>query len=214
WARWGLVVLLVLIVLAIIAGAYLATHPHTFGASPTNTPTVTPKPKATATPKPASGAGGATPTPTLGKKATPTPTASGATPTATPNSGSTPTATPKAASGLRIGKIAHPKSQIDQYQSGANAGNSQYTYYTDPYKVVQTNLSQYGFTGSFTIVQPAATPTPTPYTNAIGLPQVRFIVQYNGKKYGIFLDQPVQKGPKGIWVIIAIWPCAGTTYCT
>lgn len=200
--RWWLPVLLALLILIIIGIAYAATHPHLFSSSPTATPTATatPMPAPTATPATTvvvvtATPGGPTPTPG-GPTATPAPTGSAAGP-------------------LKTGVITHTTAEIDTIQRGANQNNATYTYYLDPFQVVQHNLSQYGFSG-FTIAAPATPPaaTPTPYTSQQNTPQVRIIVQDQGKQYGIFLDQPVQKGPKGIWVIIAIRPCAGTTYCT
>jgi len=37
-----------------------------------------------------------------------------------------------------------------------------------------------------------------------GRPLVKFIVSYQGKEYTIQVVQPVQRGPKGIWVIVTI----------
>lgn len=200
--RWWLPVLLALLILAIIAIAYYATHPHVFSSSPTATPTATATPSPTATPK------------TVTVIVTPTPG-----PTATPGGPPTPPPAPtpggSAAGTLKTGVITHPQSQILSLQQGANRNDPADTIYLNPFQVVQQNLPAYGFT-SFMVVAPPTPPaaTPTPYTSQQGTPQVRIIVQSQGQKYGIFLDQPVQKGPKGIWVIIAIRPCAGTTYCT
>lgn len=202
--RWWLPVLLALVILAILAVAFLVTHPHVFGKSATATPTATatssPTPSPTATPK------------TIVVTATPGPSPTPGGPTATPSGA---TATP-GGSALKTGIITHPTADIDNIQRQVNRKNAAVMYYLDPFQVVQHNLSAYGFS-SFTIVQPATPPaaTPTPYTNAQHLPQVRIIVQYQGQRYGIFLDQPVQQGAGGIWVIIAIRPCvgSGTSYC-
>lgn len=91
--RWWLPVLLVVLILAIIAGAYYATHRNMFGKSATATPrlvtatslpaTGTPKPGPTGTPRP-----GPTATPKPGPSATPKPT-----PRPSPTPSPTPTAT-------------------------------------------------------------------------------------------------------------------------
>jgi hypothetical protein len=198
--RWWLVALLVLVIVAILAIAFFVTHPHLLASSPTATPT------ATATPKP-----GPTGTPAPGPTGTPAP--NGATPTPTPVSGTPTTPT---AGGVKTGEITHPQAQIQAIQQGANRGQPQYTFYLNPVKVVQHNLPAYGFSPPITLVSPssATAPTPTPTTNSQGLPQVFVVVKYQSKNYTIYLDQPVQKGPKGVWVIITIRACAaGQTSC-
>jgi hypothetical protein len=92
---------------------------------------------------------------------------------------------------------------VNTIQQGANRGETAYTFYTDPFKVVHGVLPHYGFTGPFTIVAPPTPPalTPTPATNAQGQPTVTITVSYEGARYAIVLIQPVQHGPKGIWVI-------------
>ena len=187
--------LLVLVILAIVAGAYLVSHPHLFSSSPTSTPTATPQPTPAPTGTPIPGPTG---TPVPGPSATPRPG-----PTGTPVAG--PSATPATAA-VRTGQITHPQSQIRYIQQQANAKNPQYTFYLNPVQVVQHNLPAYGFSGPVTIVSPPATPTPTAYTNQQGLPQVMVVVKYQGKTYDVFLDEPVQQGPQGIWVIITIRP--------
>lgn len=93
---------------------------------------------------------------------------------------------------------------VQKIQSGADAGNSQYTYYLDPIQAVNHNLSQYGFT-HFTIVTPSQpSPSPTPTLDQLGRPLVTVIVQFNGKRYAISLVQPGKKGPGGIWMIVTI----------
>jgi hypothetical protein len=209
--RWWLAVLLVVIILAILAIAYFVTHPHVFGATATQTPTATATLAPTSTPMPGptgTPAPGPTGTPATGPTATPAPG-----PTGTPAPG--PTATPGgAAAGVTTGQIHHPAAVLDTVQRGANQNNPAYTYYLNPFMVVRRNLPNYGFTaGQFTIASspnPPA-PTPTPFSNSIGLPQVKIVVKYQGKPYAIFLDQPVQQGPKGIWAIITIQACTTTT---
>lgn len=221
-SRWWLPVLLALIILAVLAIAFFATHPHVFGSGATATPTATatatattrptvaatPKPGPTGTPKP-----GPTGTPKPGPTATPLPH-----PTSTPaaSASGTPATTHTSAQGVKTGTFGHPLADIDAIQRGANRKQSQYTYYLDPFQVVKNNLSSYGFTQPFTITTPGQPPaaTPTPVTNSQGLPQVAISVKYLGKVYTIYLDQPVQKGPSGIWVIITIRACtAGQTSC-
>lgn len=198
--RWILPVVLALVILAIIAGAFFATHPHVFGSGATATPTAT----ATATAVPtATGIPTATAVPTTAPTGTPKPG-----PTGTPRPG--PTATPKPAptSTVKLGTISYPPAQLDAAQRNANAGNSSYTYYLNPFMVLQKSLPSYGFQGGFKVVSPAAPPqpTPTPFTGSNGLPQVKIRVQYQGKTYVVTLEQPRQKGPKGIWVISMIAP--------
>ncbi|MGH2447526.1 MAG: hypothetical protein ACRDFS_02845 [Chloroflexota bacterium] len=207
--KWWLVGLLILIILIIIAAVLFATHPHVFGSSATSTPT----PTARATPRPAptaTGAPSATPTAVPTNTAVPT-----GTPPATATPGSTATAGSGSASGVQTGKVTHPSNEVKSVQQAANRGTKSDAYYLNPVTVVQKNLVKFGFpAGQYTIVQPThVSPAPTPYTNSTGLPQARIIARYQGKTYGVFLDQPVQQGAKGVWIIIAIWPCAGTTYC-
>lgn len=210
--RWWLPVLLGLIVLAIIAGAFYATHRHMFGGSTSATPTpryvtATPKPK-TATPKPGpSGTPkpGPSGTPKPGPSATPKPG-----PTGTPRPG--PTGTPKSAAGggstPRTGTIPYNMAQMRARQQGANNHNPADQVYLHPFQVVKQDLPHDGFTSGFAITAPPAPPAPTPtaFTNAGGLPEIHLTVTYKGKKYVIVLVQPVQKGPSGVWVIAQINP--------
>lgn len=208
--RWWLVGLLILIILIIIAAVFFATHPHVFGSGATPTPTVTATAKPVAT---NTAAVGPTGTPKPGPTGTP---ASG--PTATPNatvSGAAPTAA-TSASGVQTGVIHHVAATLRQVQQGSNQGNAADTFNVDPFRVVQANLPHYGFkNGSISIDSPPPQPAPSPtsYAGGSGFPQVRIVVKYQGKTYGVFLDQPVQQDPKGIWTIIAIRSCAGTSYC-
>ena len=57
---------------------------------------------------------------------------------------------------------------------------------------------------SGTIVAFTPQPTPTPFTGGNGFPTVDLTEQYQGKRYTVELAQPVQTGPKGIWVITSI----------
>lgn len=216
WRRWLLPALLALIVVAILLGAFFATHPHFFGGSPTNTPTATVKPTATATliptatpakakkpptstPKPAPTS---TPKPTNTPRPAPTATQRPA-PTPTPKPTPHTTATPVAL--LHTGKVTYLPGQLQLIQQRASANNPAYTYYLNPVQVLQHDLPKNGFsTGTITVISPAPQPTPTPYTNSQGFPEVQYVVQYQGKRYQITLDQPQQTGPKGIWVIMQI----------
>jgi hypothetical protein len=188
--RWWLPVILAILVIAIIAIAYFATHPHVFGASATATPTATATTGPTATPKP-----GPTGTPKAG-------------PTATAKPGPTGTPKPAPTASVVTGAITHNQAQLLAIQQGSNQKKPQYTYYTNPFAVVQHNLSTYHFIGPFQIVSPAQppAPTPTPYTGPAGKPEVKVAVKYRGTTYIVALDQPVQKGPTGIWVIVSIKP--------
>ena len=210
---WVLPLILVVLVLGIIAAFVLGPKLKSATSSTaTPTPTATVAATAqkivvTATP------GGPTATP-AGPTATPggpTATAASGAPnpaTATPgNGGSTPLpgATPQnTVPGIRTGEVTLSTTKVDTIQRAANRNDPSYTYYLDPTQVVQKNLAQYGFTQSFTIVSPAASPTPTPQTGVDGRPLVKFIVSYQGKEYTIQVVQPVQRGPKGIWFIATI----------
>ncbi len=210
---WMLPLILVVLVLGIIAAFVLGPKLKSATSSTaTPTPTATVAATAqkivvTATP------GGPTATP-AGPTVTPggpTATAASGAPnpaTATPgNGGSTPLpgATPQnTVAGIRLGPVTSTTTKVDNIQRAANRNDPNYTYYLDPTQVVQKTLAQYGFTQSFTIVSPAASPTPTPQTGVDGRPLVKFIVSYQGKEYTIQVVQPVQHGPKGIWVIVTI----------
>jgi hypothetical protein len=196
--RWWLPVLLVVIIVAIIAGWFFATHPHAFGSSATSTPTATPTSGPTATPQP-----GPTGTPAPGP--TGTPAASGA-PTATPAGTAVSIGTP--ASSPRTGNITYPATVVSAIQQGANRHDPNYTFYLDPRQVVMQDLPVLGYPSGFTIVKPAAPPAPTatPFTDASGRPETQFVVQSGGKNYTVILNQPSQHGASGIWLITTINP--------
>lgn len=199
--RWWLPALLVLLILLILGGAFFATHRNMFAGKATATPTPL---QVTATPPPV------TATPHAGPTGTPKPGPTG-TPRPGPTSKPAPTATarptpkpsPTALNGVHTGTFTHTQAEVNTIQQGANRGESAYTFYTDPFRVVSANLPHYGFNGTFTVVAPPTPPaaTPTPSTNAQGQPSVTITVSYKGAKYAIVLVQPVQHGPKGIWVI-------------
>jgi len=210
---WVLPLILALLVLGIIAAFVLGPK---LKSATSSTATPTPTATAAATPQKiivTATPGGPTATP-AGPTSTPggpTATAGGGAPnaaTATPgNGGSTPLpgATPQnTVSGVRVGEVTLTTTKVDNIQRAANRNDPNYTYYLDPTQVVQKNLAQYGFTQSFTIVSPAASPTATPQTGVDGRPLVKFIVSYQGKEYTIQVVQPVQHGPKGIWFIATI----------
>ncbi|MGH2442271.1 MAG: hypothetical protein ACRDFX_03785, partial [Chloroflexota bacterium] len=137
-------------------------------------------------------------------------------PTSTPKTGptGTPVPAPTSTDGVRTGQISHTQALINMTQQKANQLNHAFTYYVNPGQVVQHNLPGYGFTsGQFTIKSPPVSPTPTAYPNKLQLPQIEFIVAYRSVNYGVFLDQPVQQGPKGIWVIITIRSCGSASTC-
>jgi hypothetical protein len=192
--RWLLPALLVLLILIILGVAYFATHRNVFGSSATSTPTASPTPVVvTSTPPPATATSQAGPT------GTPPPG-----PTGTPKAG--PTSTPKTVpAGLKLGVVQHPRAELLRIQQGANQNNPTYTPYLDPFAVANANLSAYGFP-TVNIVAPPAPPQPTPttFTGANGYPTVDLTEQYQGKQYIVELAQPVQTGPKGIWVIESI----------
>ncbi len=203
---WVLPLILVVLVLGIIAAFVLGPKLKSATSS-----TATPTPAATVAATPQKVVVTATPGGPTATPGGPTATAVSGAPnpaTATPgNGGSTPLpgATPQnTVPGIRTGEITLSTTKVDNIQRAANRNDSNYTYYLDPTQVVQKNLAQYGFTQSFTIVSPAASPTPTPQTGVDGRPLVKFIVSYQGKEYTIQVVQPVQRGPKGIWFIATI----------
>lgn len=218
--RWLLPAGLALLIAIIIGVAFFASHPHLFSAAATDTPTATPTPRTkvvTNTPTPHTKViVAATATPSKGTHATPTsapkpgptstprpgPTATqGRRPTPTPRP--TPTATPPG--GVKVGAVPHPRSQLLAIQQGANRKQSQYTLNLDPYRVVRASLPSYGFT-TVTIVSPppAPQPTPTPFSGPNGYPTINITVQYAAHHFIVQLQQPVQTGPKGIWVVTNI----------
>jgi hypothetical protein len=202
--KWWLPILLVVLILAILGGAYAASHRGS-ASKATATATRTPTPAATATLAPTATPAKKKPTATArvvvvtatAGPATATPTAPPATSTPHPSATSTPT--------VRTGTISHTQAELQRIQQGANNSDPNYTFYLDPFQVAQKTLPNYGFT-TVNIISPTPVPTPTPYTGNSGLPEVQLTVQYQGKQYLIVLDQPVQQGPQGIWVIVRIKP--------
>jgi hypothetical protein len=200
--RWLLPVALALLIAIIVAAGFFATHRTIFSATATDTPTTTPTPKVvTATPSSKSG-NTPTPTPNAGNSG-----GSGNGPTATPSATPSPSPTPDY--GVTLGQIPHTKAQLNTIQQGANRGESQYTLTLDPFRVVRASLPSYGFK-TVNIVSPqpetnsTPNPTPTPYTGPNNLPTVKITVQYEGHRFIVTLQQPVQQGPKGIWAVISI----------
>lgn len=205
--RWLLPLALALLVALIVAAGYFATHRNLVSARATATPTATPTAKVrqvvvTSTPTPvgrataarAAGGGAATPTPTAIAGATSAPSA-----TPTP----APSPTPTAPGGVHLGAVPHPRPQLLQIQQGANRNESRYTLNLDPFRVVRASLPSYGFK-TVTIQAPTPQPTPTSFSGSNGLPTVEITVQYVGHTFVVVLQQPVQQGPKGIWVVTAI----------
>jgi hypothetical protein len=215
--RWLLPIALALLILIIIAAAFFATHPHIFSAAATSTPTVTATPRSVTkvvTNTPTAGPKVVTATPSSAGPPTSTPKAgasanggSGGTPTPAPQPSATPqpSPTPTPDYGVKLGAIPHPQSQLLTIQQGANRNESQYTLNLDPYRVVRSSLPSYGFK-TVTIVSPppAPHPTPTPFTGPNNQPTVQITVQYQGHTFIVTLQQPVQHGPKGIWVVTTI----------
>lgn len=211
--KWLLPLVLVLVLAAIVVGAYVATHHSSGKPKPTSTPTALPTatatllptatapPKPTSTPKP-----GPTGTPKPGPTGTPRPG-----PTATPKPAPTSTAKPQATAatpGVKTGSFAYPAGQSQATQRAADAGNPADMYYLNPFQVIKKQLPQnFGFSaGHVTVISPSPPPqpTPTPYNNQQGLPEVKITVQYQGKRYLIVLDQPETQGQKGIWIMYKI----------
>jgi hypothetical protein len=202
--RWLLPVALALLIAIIVAAGFFATHRTIFSATATDTPTTTPTPKVvTATPSSKSG-NTPTPTPNAGNTG-----GSGNGPTPTPSATPSPSPTPTPDYGVTLGQIPHTRAQLNTIQQGANRGESQYTLTLDPFRVVRASLPSYGFK-TVNIVSPqpetnsTPNPTPTPYTGPNNLPTVKITVQYEGHRFIVTLQQPVQQGPKGIWAVISI----------
>lgn len=107
---------------------------------------------------------------------------------------------------MKVGAIQHPQSTLNAIQQGANRNDPTDVLYLDPAQVVSHNLANYGFGPGFTVVSPppGASATATPYANSQGVPEVKFVVQFQGKRYTVLLDQLVQHGPQGIWAIVSI----------
>jgi hypothetical protein len=205
-APWMLPVILAILIILLVGGVVFGSKIKSAFNSPTATPAATQTPQViTATPAP-----NTTPAP----NATPGTANPAAPATATPSSGqgaSTPlphsTLVPTVV-GLTLGMITRPQSEVNAIQSGANGGNTKYTFYLDPRQVVQNTLPHYGFTQGVTIVSPNPSPSPTPHqgVDSSARPLITFIVSYQSKEYTVVVAQPVQRGPKGIWVIITILP--------
>lgn len=195
WAqnRWALPLLLALIIVAIVLAVILG--PKLKGASSAATATPTAQQIVVTSTPGTPGTAGATATPGQGPGA------------ATPLPGTTPVPTEQ---GKTLGEITRPQSTVTALQSQAGAGSSQATAYLDPRQTVVNSLPNDGFpAGSFQIVSPAATPTPTAFpdsTDASHRPIIRFIVNYQGRKYQVTVAQPGTRGPKGIWSIVTILP--------
>jgi hypothetical protein len=111
--------------------------------------------------------------------------------------------------GLTLGEITRPAHEVATIQSGADAGDSRYTYHLDPTRTVEVDLQAYGFdSGQYSIVKPSpsVTVTPTPQHSPGGRPVINYVVSYEGKNYSVAVAQVVKAGPKGIWVIVTILP--------
>jgi hypothetical protein len=195
-SRWWLAVLLALIIIGVIAGAVLLPRLTKKSAHPTATARVI---VVTSSPTPGS--------PKVTVVVTATSTSPGGSSTAV-GGGSTPLpgASPvPSVTGLKLGMITRPISVVNNDQAQADKGNPAYTYYLDPRQVVLKNLPTYGFTGGFTITNPAApSPSPTPHIGADKRNVIRFLVSYGGQTYTVAVAQPGRQGPKGVWVIVTI----------
>lgn len=192
-SRWWLAVLLALIIIAVVLGAILI---------PRLTNNSSPQPTATArvvvvTQPPTPGSPRVTVIVTA-TSTTGTPGTGGSTPL--PGASPVPTVT-----GLKLGMITRPASVVNNDQTQADRGNPAYTYYLDPRQVVMKNLPTYGFTGGFTITNPASpSPSPTPHVGTDKRNVVRFLVSYQGQTYTVAVAQPGVQGQKGVWVIVTI----------
>lgn len=114
--------------------------------------------------------------------------------------------------GLSLGYIYRTKARIQQIQAGASSGNSRYTFYLTPILVIERTLQSYGFTGTWTIIQPqqpSATPTKVGplYNTLLGIPATSVIIKYQGHTYKIVLEQlATKRGTGGIWLIWQVGP--------
>jgi hypothetical protein len=100
-----------------------------------------------------------------------------------------PTATPAPGPHPVLGVIHHTAADTVNIQKAIDAGNRADLFYLNPVKVMDHNLGQRGFK---TPVQ-------------IQLP-LKVLVNYGGRQYDVFLNQPAQKGENGVWVISSIGP--------
>jgi hypothetical protein len=194
--KWLLPILLALLIAALVIVFAFGGKIKDAISGPTATPVVVTQVVVTSTPAP--GAIGTPGTPGPGGVVTTTPGPGGS----TPLPGGTPIPT---VVGLKLGMITHKAVDVAKIQSGADAGDPNFTFYLNPVTVVQKTLTNYGFTGGFTILSPAsAQPTPTPTAGADGRPLVLVKVSYQAKNYIVQVVQPGKHGPKGIWLIVSI----------
>lgn len=207
-APWILPVLLAIIIAAIIVLFVFGSRIRTALSSPTATPVVKTVVVTNTPGTPTATPGGPTSTPGGAGAGFP----AGAEPTATSSTSAgivtpLPNATPvPTVAGLQLGMITRPQSYVTATQAKVNSGTPGYAFYRDPRTVVQYNLPHFGFTQGFTIVAPNPSPTPTPLAGPSGHPEVKFVVEYRGKVYTVYVVQPGTSGPKGIWAIVTILP--------
>ena len=184
--RWVLPLLLAVIIIAVILGAIFIPKLTKSSASPTATAHVVvvtgqataagTTPVVTATPGGAAGTG------------------------STPLPGATPVPTQP---GLTLGMITHRMRDVTTAQAGVDRKDPAYTFRLNPRQVVTQTLSREGF-GTFTIVEPAASPSPTPHLGVDHRMLVRFIVSYQGQEYTVAVAQPGRQGATGVWFIVTV----------
>lgn len=200
--RWVLPLLLVLLIAAVILGVIFGPRlAKRLSSSPTATARVV---VVTNSPTVEVGTAVVTATGTTsGGKSGSTAVAggtSGGRTGSTPLPGATPVPTKP---GLVLGMITHPASDVNAAQAGADRKDPAYTFRLDPRQVVEQTLPKQGFK-SFTIVSPAASPSPTPHVATDGRAVVKFVVQYQGEDYTVAVAQPAKQGPSGVWYIVTV----------
>lgn len=103
---------------------------------------------------------------------------------------------------LITGQISRPMSVVNRIQTNADAKKKNFTFYTDPNKVVLKELPQYGFDPAhYKIVQNAR-----PVTSPSGRPLDLVVVNYYDTLYDVYVAQPGKRGKTGIWVTVTIQP--------
>jgi hypothetical protein len=184
--RWVLPLLLALIIVAIILGAIFIPKLTKSSASPTATSQVVVV-TGQATAGVVTAVVTATTTGALGTGSTPLP-------------GASPVPTQP---GLTLGMITHPMRDVTAAQAGVDRKDPAFMFRLDPRQVVMQTLPKEGFS-NFTIVEPVASPSPTPHVGVDHRMVIRFVVSYQGKEFTVAVAQPGRQGATGVWFIVTV----------
>lgn len=193
---WLLPIVLALLVLAIVLAVLLGSRIKSALNSPTSTPVVR---TVVVTSTPVAG----TAAPAGNPAVLPSATSGSGSGVVRPLPGATPVST---VPDLQLGEITRPQHVVTAIQTAASRGSAPYAFYLDPRKVVQYDLPAYGFSKGFEIVSPAPSPAPTPQKSSDGRFLVKFLIDYQGHVYTVFVVQPGKQGHGGIWLIVTILP--------